>query len=194
MSKSTSPAKTVPITSASGKKKPRGRPFEPGNTMGKGRPKGSLNKTSLLVRELLSEHAEEITEKVIASAKAGDSVAVRVVMDRICPVRPGAPVTWDMPSVKFSEDLPAAYSSVLHAIASGELTPAEGLQVLRALEISAKELGSFFGFPWGRDPRELIKRLRQTREENLRVEETDPQSTSRPVFGPEEIAKGYLDD
>src|SRR5215831_10610324 len=58
MNKKTSPPKTIPITT--GAKKQRGRPFAPGNTMGRGRPKGSLNKTTLLVKEILGEHAEEI--------------------------------------------------------------------------------------------------------------------------------------
>ena len=47
----------LPVRSAEGKKKPRCRPFKAGNTVGKGRPKGSRNKTSALVKMQLAEHA-----------------------------------------------------------------------------------------------------------------------------------------
>ena len=41
----------------------RGRPFEPGNHFGRGRPKGSRNKRSLVANELLIEHGEAIVRK-----------------------------------------------------------------------------------------------------------------------------------
>src|SRR6476661_8332829 len=48
--------------------KPRGKPFEAGNTVGKGRPKGSLNKTTVALRELFSRDAVAIGEKVLTMA------------------------------------------------------------------------------------------------------------------------------
>lgn len=41
----------------------RGRPFEPGNKFGKGRPPRSLNKKTWLVQQMLIENGPEIVEK-----------------------------------------------------------------------------------------------------------------------------------
>jgi hypothetical protein len=142
--------------SDSATRKPRGRPFAAGNAFGRGRPKGSLNKTTLLARELLGEHAEEITNKVIALAKQGDPAAMKMAMDRICPIRPGAPVTWKMPPLIFFDDVPAAYSSLMQAIAKGELTPAEGQQIQHILERMADVLRPS---PWSSAVPDVIKTL-----------------------------------
>jgi hypothetical protein len=74
--------------------------FEAGNTVGKGRPKGSLNKPTVALRELFSRDAVVIGEKVLTMAKKGDPKALRVVMDRIFPARRGAPAPWNMPTIK----------------------------------------------------------------------------------------------
>ena len=134
--------------------------------MGKGRPQGSLNKMTVRVKELLSEHAEEITEKVIALAKEGDTVAVRVVMDRICPVRPGAPITWDMPPIHAPADMVGAYTSMANAIAQGNVTPAEGLQIKSVLD----GLMDHFHYqsPWPLDAYTLIERYEQSERKTKR--------------------------
>jgi len=63
----------------------RGKPFEEGNTLGKGRPPGSLNKTSLLLQKMLLDNGEEIMEKAIELAIKGHPVARKLVMDRLVP-------------------------------------------------------------------------------------------------------------
>ena len=52
-----------------------------------GRPKGSLNKFTLLARELMCERGPEIVEKVIEKALAGCPHAQKMCMDRILPVQ-----------------------------------------------------------------------------------------------------------
>src|SRR4051794_20894241 len=103
---------TLPVRSPEAKTR-RGRRFEPGNTMAKGHPKGRLNKTTVFVQGLFNEHAPEVAQKVIALAKAGDPNAVRIVMDRVCPVRAGAPVRWDMPIIRHTDDIRTAYSKAI---------------------------------------------------------------------------------
>jgi hypothetical protein len=46
-----------------------------------GRPRGSRNKTTVLLQNLLEGEAEEIARKAIEMAKAGDMGAIRVCMD-----------------------------------------------------------------------------------------------------------------
>jgi hypothetical protein len=50
-----------------------------------GRPKGSLNKFTLLSRELMSTKGPEIVEKVIEMALDGDRTCLKMCMDRILP-------------------------------------------------------------------------------------------------------------
>lgn len=65
----------------------RGRPFEPGNKFGRGRPRGSRNKTSAAVQELLNSHAEAIVRKAILLAlKDGQPAMIRALLDRVVPV------------------------------------------------------------------------------------------------------------
>ena len=50
-----------------------------------GRPKGSLNKFTLLSRELMSTKGPEIVEKVIEMALDGDRTCLKMCIDRILP-------------------------------------------------------------------------------------------------------------
>lgn len=50
-----------------------------------GRPKGSLNRASIMVRELLADEAESITRKLIELAKNGEIAAIRLIVERLLP-------------------------------------------------------------------------------------------------------------
>jgi hypothetical protein len=66
---------------------PRGRPFPPGNTLGRGRPKGSRNKTKAPGQQLLEDNAELLARKCLVLAMQGDRSAMRLCMERILPAR-----------------------------------------------------------------------------------------------------------
>jgi hypothetical protein len=63
----------------------RGRPFQPGNTFGSGRPRGSRNKKGLMLQELLLDNGEEIIQTLIDRAKKGDRAALALCMERLIP-------------------------------------------------------------------------------------------------------------
>jgi hypothetical protein len=63
----------------------RGKPFEPGNKAGKGRPPGARNKKSKLL-EILEEYAEPIPKKGALMALSGDRVLQRVCWNRLVPL------------------------------------------------------------------------------------------------------------
>ena len=65
------------------------RPGQSGNPAG--RPNGSRNKASVAVDALLDGEAEALTRKAIDLALAGDTVALRLCMERICPPRRASP-------------------------------------------------------------------------------------------------------
>ena len=103
-------------------RKPRGRPFQPGNP---GRPAGSKNRTTQLLERLAEAEAEEIIQKVLEKANAGDDACLRMLMDRLWPPRKGQPVKLNTTPLKTSADILNAILTLWTAIADGHLTPDE---------------------------------------------------------------------
>ena len=56
----------------------RGRPFEPGNKFGRGRPKGRHNKQNLALKKLIDEHGPKLLGKAMAEAAKGDPSLLRL--------------------------------------------------------------------------------------------------------------------
>ena len=115
--------------------KTRGRPFQKGNP---GRPKGAQNRTTRLIEALLEGEAEAIGRKCIERAKEGDSVALRLAMERIAPVGRSKPVHFKMPALETAADLAKALGAVLTATSRGEITPDEAVSVAQLLEFKRK--------------------------------------------------------
>jgi hypothetical protein len=109
----------------------RGRPFEPGNP---GRPKGSRHKATLAAEALLDGEAEVLTRKAVEMAKGGDSVALRICIERLIPPRRDRPVSFDLGALNGPADALQAVVSVLRAMAAGEITPTEAAAVAGLLE------------------------------------------------------------
>lgn len=105
--------------------------FKPGNP---GKPKGAKNKITRVAEALLEGEAEALTRKAIDQALAGDTVALRLCLERIAPVRKDRAIAINMPTVTGVEDHPHAVASIMNAVASGEITPAEGQSLSAVLE------------------------------------------------------------
>lgn len=115
--------------------KVRGRPFEPGNKSGRGRPKGSRNKVRLEVQQLLEQHAEPIIRKCIILALQGNPVALRLCVERLAgPVRDPY-VRLQLGNSATASDVAAAYQLVMKAVGSGRITPAEGEKIANMLDM-----------------------------------------------------------
>lgn len=63
--------------------RPRGRPFQPSNKYGRGRPKGSRNKATRAAQRLLEEHSEPLVRRCIIEAMKGNMPALRLCMERV---------------------------------------------------------------------------------------------------------------
>ena len=59
-----------------------------------GRPKGSRNKATIAIDSLLEGQAEALTQTAISKALDGDSIALRLCMDRIAPPMKDKPVVF----------------------------------------------------------------------------------------------------
>ena len=77
----------------------RGKPFEPGNTCGRGRPKGSRNQATIALQHMLDGHGEAITKKCALMALQGDPVALRLCMDRLLAPRREPPAKFRLAPV-----------------------------------------------------------------------------------------------
>jgi hypothetical protein len=63
----------------------RGRPFEAGNEFGRGRPPGSRNQKTLVLQELLEEHAPALMRKALVMAMQGNVPLLKTLLVS-CPV------------------------------------------------------------------------------------------------------------
>jgi hypothetical protein len=140
----------------------RGRPFQPGNKYGRGRPPGSRNKSSRVCQETLEGHAENLTKKCLYMAFQGNPTAMRLCMERLMPARRHRTLNFKMPAVKTLADVDAASQIVMSGIARGQLTPAEGQTVSLVLEGRRRVI----------ETQELEQRIRSLEEINKPATET----------------------
>ena len=107
----------------------RGKPFEPGNKMGRGRPKGSRNKRNAEAIAILDQYAEPLIKKCIAKALEGDPRALGLCIERILPVLREPTVRMRVPKLNEAKDYRLVVQRVLEGIAAGNLTPMEGEKI-----------------------------------------------------------------
>ena len=82
--------------------------FSAGNS---GRPKGSRNKARIAIESLLQGQAEALTQTAVTRALEGDSVALRLFMERIAPVPKDQPVSFSLPTMNNALDASGAAGS-----------------------------------------------------------------------------------
>ena len=88
--------------------KQRGRPFpkgQSGNPAGK--PPGTRNRATQLAERLLDGEAEDLTRMVIGLAKAGDTTALKLCLDRLLPPRKDRPIWFELPAMTTAADAEA---------------------------------------------------------------------------------------
>jgi hypothetical protein len=122
-------------------RKQRGRPFEQGESGNpSGKPRGARHRTTLAVEKLLDGEAEEIGRKAVELAKSGDTVALRLCLERIAPVRKGRPISLVLPSMSTSADVTTALAAIIAQMAEGEITPDEAAVAASVIETKRKAL------------------------------------------------------
>ncbi len=98
-----------------------------------GRPKGSKNRVTIAVENMMHGEAEAISRRCIELAKAGDPTALRLVIERICPVRRGRP----LPDIQRDPN-EGSVEALLRAVLDGTITPSEGKDVVDLIESAAR--------------------------------------------------------
>ena len=99
-----------------------------------GRPKGSRNKATIAIESLLQGQAEVLTQTAVTKALEGNTVALRLCMERIAPAPKDHPVSFSLPNMNNALDASEAAGSILTAVSEGELTPTEATRVMGLID------------------------------------------------------------
>lgn len=114
--------------------------FQKGNKFGKGRPIGSRNQTTEALQALLDGEGEQITRKAVEMALEGDTTALRLCLERLFPPIRERRVSLNVPKLESAGDIAKALSTLLEAVATGEITPSEGQIISTLLEVQRKAI------------------------------------------------------
>ena len=115
--------------------------FQPGQSGNpSGRPRGALNRATVLAQELLSARVEGIAGKLIELAEGGDMRAIRVCMERLMPVIKHQPIAVELPPMEKAADSVEAVASIAAAVAAGELTATEAAELAKVIDVYVRAL------------------------------------------------------
>jgi hypothetical protein len=111
----------------------RGRPFELGNKFGRGRPKGSLNKSTQLAHKLFEEHSPTIMALAISQCR-DDRQMLRMFVRHILPRQKDWPVKIGRMPVNTLEDLNQASAMTIKQVTAGRISVSEALGLSDIIE------------------------------------------------------------
>lgn len=103
-----------------------------------GKPKGARHKTTLLAERLMQDDVETIVNAVLTAARNGDMMAAKIILDRIAPVRRSN--SFDLPRIECRADRLPARAAILDAVANGDLTPGEAVDIFNLIDRVARAL------------------------------------------------------
>ena len=90
-----------------------------------GRPHASRNRSSQLVEALLDGKAEALAAKVIERALGGDTLALKLCLERLVPARRERHMVLELPPPATARDITAGFGRIVQALGAGDLTPTE---------------------------------------------------------------------
>jgi hypothetical protein len=90
---------------------------------------------------MLDGQAEKLTQKAITLAIAGNEIALRLCLERICPPRKDWPIRFKLPeNLDTAADVSSALSLVIGQTADGEIGPGDAMNAASLLEIKRRAL------------------------------------------------------
>jgi hypothetical protein len=99
-----------------------------------GRPAGSRNSATLACEALLEGQAEALTQKAVEMALGGDTVALKLCLERIYPARKDRPVQFALPPITSARDAADIAAAVAEAVAAGHITPSEAAEIGKVID------------------------------------------------------------
>lgn len=113
----------------------KGGQFAPGVSGNKaGRPVGARNRATILAEAMLDGEVEALVGQLVAMARAGDRVALRLCVERLLPARRSRAVEVALPAIRKAADLVKASAAVIAAVSGGTLAMDEGRAFMALLD------------------------------------------------------------
>jgi len=84
---------------------------------------------------LLDGEAGQLTRRAIEMAMGGDTVALRLCLERIIPPRRERLVRFKLPELQSAADAARAMASITAAVAVGQITPGEAAELAKLVEV-----------------------------------------------------------
>ena len=98
-----------------------------------GRPRGSRNKATLRMQEMLEQEAGQLVDKAVKMALAGNIAAIRLCLDRLVPMRRNELLLYQMPSMQKAADAVSAMARITSAAVAGDVTPDEAAKLAKVI-------------------------------------------------------------
>lgn len=117
----------------------RGRPFEPGNKFGRGRPKGSPNKKKQSAERIFDQNAPAIMALAINTARE-DRQMLRTLLGQVGRRMGDRRVKLGNFPMKSLTDLDQTSEMTLKHVAAGKLSIGEGMDVCSMIEVRRRVL------------------------------------------------------
>jgi len=109
-------------------------PFQKGQSGNPaGRPRGSRNRKVIMLQNILDNEGEFILEQAMIMAKEGNTVALRLCMERLLPKRRHEPLQCELPPISTAADAVAAMGDIAAALGIGEVAPAEAAALAKVV-------------------------------------------------------------
>ena len=105
-----------------------------------GRPRGSRNKASIRMQELLEQKAEELVNKAVEMAVDGNIGALRLCLARVVPAREYHPLLCEMPPLAKAADAVAAIAGIASAAVAGDVTADEAAKLAKVISLYVNTL------------------------------------------------------
>jgi hypothetical protein len=84
---------------------------------------------------MIGDQAEQVIQRVIEGALAGDTTCMRLCLERIAPPVKERPISVEAPEIKTSDDAITAMTAVLAQVCAGNLTPGEGTAIAGLVDV-----------------------------------------------------------
>ena len=94
-----------------------------------------------MAESLLDGQAEGLIQKAIEMALEGDTIALKICLERILPPRRDRPIQLTLPTIQSAQDTVTAMSCIIEAATTGQIDPhqAQNLAVLMETQRKAIE-------------------------------------------------------
>jgi hypothetical protein len=89
---------------------------------------------------MLEHEAEELMRQAIDLAKSGDTVALRLCIERLVAKRTERAIQFELPSIREPKDALEAISQIARGVAEGELTAREADALVGLVETMLKAI------------------------------------------------------